>query len=65
MILKSADDKSKRIALLEELQRSTLLDAYQRNWLSEELGRLKKVFRESGIQPTTWTTISRMPQTTL
>ena len=42
MILKSADDKSKRITLLEELQRSTLLDAYQRNWLSEELDRLRK-----------------------
>jgi hypothetical protein len=42
MILKSADDKSKRIALLEELQRSALLDAYQRNWLSEELERLRK-----------------------
>lgn len=42
MILKSADDKSKRIALLEELQRSTRLDTYQRTWLSEELERFKK-----------------------
>ena len=42
MILKSADAKSKRIALLEDLQRSTLLDAYQRTWLSEELERFKK-----------------------
>jgi len=42
MLLKSADDKSKRIALLENLQRSPLLDARQKKWLREELFRLKK-----------------------
>lgn len=42
MLLKSADDKSKRAALLEELQRSPLLDFTQKKWLSEELIRLKK-----------------------
>lgn len=42
MILKSADDKSKRLALLEELQRSPMLDESQKKWLRDELMRLKK-----------------------
>lgn len=42
MILKSADDKSKRLALLEDLQRSPLLDFSQKKWLKEELMRQKK-----------------------
>ncbi len=42
MLLKSADDKSRRVTLLEELQRSQLIDQMQRKWLREELMRLKK-----------------------
>jgi hypothetical protein len=42
MLLKSADDKSKRLRLLEELQESPLLDAAQRDWLQKELDRLRK-----------------------
>lgn len=42
MLLKTADDKSKRLALLEELQRSTMLSAFQKKWLREELMRLRK-----------------------
>ena len=42
MLLKSADDKSKRLALLEDLQRSSMLDARQKKWLREELSRLRK-----------------------
>jgi len=42
MLLKSADDKSKRLALLEELQRSQLLDQDQKKWLRDELMRLTK-----------------------
>lgn len=42
MLLKSADDKSKRLALLEDLQRSPNIDAFQKNWLHDELMRLKK-----------------------
>jgi len=42
MLLKSADDKSKRLALLEELQRSQLVDPFQRKWLRDELMRVKK-----------------------
>lgn len=42
MVLKSADDKSKRVALLEELQRSQLLDTFQKKWLRDELMRLTK-----------------------
>jgi len=42
MLLKSADDKSKRLALLQELQRSPAIDAFQRNWLGNELMRLRK-----------------------
>jgi Nuclease-related domain len=42
MALKSADDKSKRLVLLEELQRSQALDLSQKKWLREELMRTKK-----------------------
>lgn len=42
MLLKSADDKSKRLALLEALQRSPVLDTFQKDWLHGELMRLKK-----------------------
>jgi hypothetical protein len=42
MLLKSADDKSKRLALLEDLQRSPLLDSGQKQWLRDELMRVKK-----------------------
>lgn len=42
MLLKSADDKSRRLALLEELQRSQLLDPTKKKWLREELIRLKR-----------------------
>lgn len=42
MLIKSADDKSKRVALLEELQKSTLLDRGQRDWVTDELFRLKR-----------------------
>ncbi|MFO1225683.1 nuclease-related domain-containing protein [Roseateles sp.] len=37
MLFKSADDKSKRLRLLESLQGSPHIDAGQRNWLAEEL----------------------------
>lgn len=42
MLLKSADDKTKRVRLLEELQRSDRLDSVQRDWLENELDRLRK-----------------------
>ncbi|MBQ0929037.1 nuclease-related domain-containing protein [Ideonella alba] len=42
MIVKSADDKSKRIGLLTDLQKSPMLDARQRDWLRDELMRLKR-----------------------
>lgn len=42
MLLKRADDKSKRVTLLEELHRSSALGARQKQWLREELGRLRK-----------------------
>jgi hypothetical protein len=42
MLLKSADNKSKRLALLEDLQRSSVLDFTQKKWLKDELMRLKK-----------------------
>ena len=41
MLIKSADDKSKRLALLEDLQKSALLDARQKEWLRVELRNLK------------------------
>lgn len=37
MLIKSADDKSKRLKLLEDLQKSSLLDRSQRDWLSDQL----------------------------
>ncbi len=42
MLIKSADDKTKRLALLEDLQKSNRLDKKQKDWLREELSRLKK-----------------------
>lgn len=42
MLLKSADDKSKRLKLLEELQKSPNLDFSQKKWLKDELHRFKK-----------------------
>jgi len=41
VLIKSADDKSKRLALLEDLQKSSLLDARQKEWLRDELRRCK------------------------
>ena len=42
MLIKSADDKTKRQALLEDLQKSPLLDMRQKKWLREELMRCRK-----------------------
>lgn len=42
MLIKSADEKSKRLALLEDLQRSPLLDRRQQEWLRDELHRTKR-----------------------
>lgn len=42
MILKNADDKSKRLAMLEELRNSFLIDQSQREWLRKELKRARK-----------------------
>ena len=38
MLIKSADDKTKRLALLEDLQKSPLLDMHQKEWLRPTLG---------------------------
>lgn len=40
MLIKSADDKSKRLRLLDELQKSDRLDDRQKKWLREEYWRL-------------------------
>jgi hypothetical protein len=40
MLIKSPDDKKKRLSLLEELQKSERLDARQKQWLREEYWRL-------------------------
>lgn len=37
MLIKSADDKAKRLRLLEDLQQSPHLDARQKEWLAKEL----------------------------
>jgi hypothetical protein len=37
MLIKSANNKAKRLALLENLQKSTLLDPRQKDWLRTEL----------------------------
>ncbi len=37
MLIKSADDKSKRLKLLEQLQDLAVLDSRQREWLSKQL----------------------------
>lgn len=45
MLIKSADDKSRRLKLLEELQHSPVLDQKQKDWLYKELKNLR-----TGIQ---------------
>ncbi|RRD55776.1 NERD domain-containing protein [Comamonadaceae bacterium OH2545_COT-014] len=45
MLIKEADDKSRRLKLLEDLQQSPWLDARQKDWLHDELWRLR-----TGIQ---------------
>ncbi|MBC7603662.1 MAG: NERD domain-containing protein [Ramlibacter sp.] len=45
MLIKSADDKSKRIALLQDLQNSTQLDAWQKQRVRESLAGLLKGIR--------------------
>jgi hypothetical protein len=40
MLIKSADDKSKRLRLLDELQKSDRLDDRQKKWLREEYWRM-------------------------
>ncbi len=40
MLIKSADDKSRRLALLQDLQKSPMLDAGQKEWLRVELRNL-------------------------
>jgi hypothetical protein len=42
LIIKHADDKTKRVNLLTELTRSDRLDAKQRQWASDELMRLQR-----------------------
>lgn len=42
MIIKTADDKAKRLTLLEDLKASPLLDARQKDWLRQELLRTQR-----------------------
>ena len=42
MLVKAADDKTKRLRLLEDLQRSPRLDARQKEWLAKELRATKQ-----------------------
>lgn len=42
MLIKEADDCSKRLALLESLEQSPLLDDKQKKWLKDELWNLRK-----------------------
>jgi Nuclease-related domain len=42
VLIKAAEDKTKRIQLLESLQQSSQLDAKQKRWLRDELHRFKK-----------------------
>ena len=42
MLFKKADDKLKRLQLLDELQASPVVDARQRAWLKEEYWRVKQ-----------------------
>lgn len=42
MIIKTADDKIKRLALLADLKKSALLDVRQKEWLDDELNRVRR-----------------------
>lgn len=41
MLIKEPDDKSKRLKLLRELQKSDRLETHQKNWLRDELRKLQ------------------------
>lgn len=41
MLLKHADDQSKRLTLLENLKQSPVLNKAQREWVDKELTRLR------------------------
>ena len=41
MLIKSADDKSKRLRLLEDLEQSPLLDGTQKDWLAKQLRNMR------------------------
>lgn len=45
MLIKSADDKSKRLTLLEALQDAAVLDGEQKAWVGKELWALKEGIR--------------------
>lgn len=42
MLIKSTDDRSRRIALLQDLQESSTLDVEQKTWLRDQLFQLKQ-----------------------
>ncbi len=42
MIIKHADDKTRRLALLADLKKSALLDTRQKEWLDDELNRVRR-----------------------
>ena len=42
MLIKSADDKRKRLELFESLQQSSVLDHGQKDWVRQELFRLRQ-----------------------
>jgi hypothetical protein len=41
VLIKSADDKSKRLRLLEDLEKSPLLDGSQKDWLAKQLRNMR------------------------
>lgn len=41
VLIKSADDKSKRLRLLEDLEKSPLLDRTQKDWLAKRLRNMR------------------------
>ena len=63
MLLKPADDKSKRVALLEGLQRSQLIGRRSASGCAKSCCASRRAYRANAIRRPTSTAISRMGQT--
>ena len=63
MLIKSADDKSKRLALLEDLQKSSLLDNRQKTGCAMNCATRMQASKASALPRFTWTATTKTYKT--